>query len=157
MRFQATAVLVALCTLGRVLPAGAAAERIGSRGQMVYAPIYSEIPFAEGKRAVPLTATLSVRNTDRQNAITLKKVDYYDSSGRLVRAYLREARSLVPLASAEFILKESDRRGGISAGFIVEWTSEPTVSPPLIETVMIGTRSGQGISFVSPSRVIEER
>lgn len=128
-----------------------------SRGQAVYVPIYSEIPFAEAKKAVPLTATLSVRNTDRRNAITLKRVDYYDSSGRLVSAYLKASRALGPLSSAEFILKESDRRGGISASFIVEWTSESAVAPPVIEAVMIGTRSGQGISFATPSRVLEDR
>jgi hypothetical protein len=36
------------------------------------------------------------------------------------------------------------------------WTSKTNVNPPLIEGVMIGTRSGQGISFVSRGQVIQD-
>ena len=42
------------------------------------------------------------------------------------------------------------------ANFLVKWKSPTKVNPPLIEGVMIGTRSGQGISFVSRGQVIDE-
>jgi len=51
---------------------------------------------------------------------------------------------------------ESDTSGGFGASFIVRWTSENPVVPPVIECLMIGVRSGQGISIVSPGRVISE-
>ena len=51
------------------------------------------------------------------------------------------------MASAEFFVKESDTRGGVSASFLVEWVAEQSVSDPLVETVMIGTASTQGVSF----------
>jgi hypothetical protein len=84
-------------------------------------------------------------------------LDYHDSSGQLVRAYLKSPRSVGPLASVEYIVKESDRKGGISASFLVDWSSESPTLAPLIESVMISTRSAQGISFVTSGRVIEER
>jgi len=47
-------------------------------------------------------------------------------------------------------------RAGSGANFLVKWKSQTKVNPPLIEGVMIGTRSGQGISFVSRGQVINE-
>jgi hypothetical protein len=53
------------------------------------------------------------------------------------------------LASTRYIIAEGDKTGGSGANFIVVWKSENKVNPPIIEGVMIGTRSGQEISFVS--------
>jgi hypothetical protein len=38
----------------------------------------------------------------------------------------------------------------------VRWAAETAVVPPVIECLMIGTRSGQGISIVSQGRVVQE-
>jgi hypothetical protein len=54
-------------------------------------------------------------------------------------------------------VKESDTRGGVSASFLVEWVAEQSVSAPLVESVMIGTASTQGVSFTCPGRVIDDR
>jgi hypothetical protein len=63
---------------------------------------------------------------------------------------------LKPLAATEIFIPESDTSGGFGASFIVRWASEKAVVPPIIECLMIGARSGQGISFVSRSRVVQE-
>jgi hypothetical protein len=55
------------------------------------------------------------------------------------------------------VIKASDRGGGISAGFIVEWESEQPCVPPVVEAVMISTASTQGISFSSQARIVEEK
>jgi hypothetical protein len=60
------------------------------------------------------------------------------------------------MASTRYILTEGDTAGGSGANFLVKWQSPAKVNPPLIEGVMIGTRSGQGISFVSRGQVINE-
>jgi hypothetical protein len=60
------------------------------------------------------------------------------------------------MASTRFILTEGDTTGGSGANFLVTWQSRTKINPPLIEGVMIGTRSGQGISFVSRGQVIDE-
>ena len=120
-------------------------------------PAYSEIPFGEGKRTLNLTATLSIRNVDTEKAITVRRVDYYDSQGRLVRSCLQEPRVVGPLSSFEVLVKESDRSGGISASFLVQWESDAPINSPVAESIMIGAFSGQGISFVGRARVLEER
>jgi hypothetical protein len=64
---------------------------------------------------------------------------------------------LTATLSIRNIIKASDRSGGISAGFIVEWESEHLCVPPVVEAVMISTASTQGISFSSQARVVEEK
>ena len=127
------------------------------RGQTLYVPVYSEIPYGDRDQTLELTVTLSIRNIDRKGAVMVRKVDYHNAKGELVRAYAQEPRVLPPLATVEFVIKASDRSGGISAGFLVEWESEHLCVPPVVEAVMISTASTQGISFSSQARVVEEK
>jgi hypothetical protein len=127
-----------------------------SRGQTVYVPIYSHIYSGVKARPFDLAATLSIRNTNLKNSITLLAVKYYDSEGKLVEDYLIKPLQLNALVSTRYIITEADRAGGSGANFIVVWTSERNVNPPIIEAVMIGTHSGQGISFLSRGQVIRE-
>ena len=127
-----------------------------SAGQTVYVPIYSHIYSGLKGRPFNLAATLSIRNTDPKHAITLVSVKFYDSDGKLVKKYLDKPAELKAMASTRYILTESDAGGGSGANFLVKWASKTKVNTPLIEGVMIGTRSGQGISFVSRGQVIDE-
>lgn len=124
-------------------------------GETVYVPVYSHIYHQEGDREFDLTATLSVRNADPRRPIVVTAVRYYDSHGALVRTYIDAPLRLAPLASRPFVVAERDRTGGVGASFIVEWRAENEVASPVVEAVMISTASTQGISFVSPGRVID--
>jgi len=148
-----------LCLFIAVAASGvaAAAEQEMSRGQILYVPVYSEIPYGDRGFTMNLTVALSVRNTDFKHSMTVRRVEYHSATGALVRSYLTEPQVLKPLASSEFVVKESDRSGGISASFIVDWDGDASVSPPVVEAVMIGTASTQGISFTSAARVIKEK
>jgi len=116
--------------VGILAPADISAEDIKlSSGQTVYVSIYSHIYSGVKGRPFALSATLSLRNTNLKIPITLTSVKYYDSDGKL---------------------------GGSGANFIVVWKSDQKVNPPIIEAVMIGTHSGQGISFASRGQVIKE-
>lgn len=159
-RSQRHALQAAVATLlALALPAPrAAGEPAAARGQLLYLPVYSEIPYGDRQHTATLTATVSVRNTDRARPIRVTRVDYFDSGGKFLRSYLASpALELGPLAAEEFVVKESDRTGGISASFLVEWSADSPVSPPCVEAVMISTRWQQGISFLTQSRVLEER
>ena len=125
--------------------------------QTVYVPIYSHIYAEDRYRDTPflLTATLSVRNTDPGKPFTLKKVSYYDSKGALLQQYLDKPQIIEPLGSTRFIVPESETKGGSGAKFLVEWEAETPVIEPIIESVMIGTKLQQGISFISTGRVIK--
>jgi len=125
-------------------------------GQSVYVPIYSHIYSGVKSRPFDLTATLSVRNTDRKNSITVTSVAYYDTDGNLIKEYLDTPIKLKALASTRYIIPEGDKTGGSGANFIVKWKSTSAVNPPIIEGIMIGTKSGQGISFISNGRAIKD-
>ena len=127
-----------------------------SSGQAVYVPIYSHIYSGVKARPFDLAATLSIRNTNPKHAITLVSVKYYDSDGKLVQDYLNQPKELKALVTTRYIITEGDKTGGSGANFIVVWKSDQTVNQPIIEAVMIGTQSSQGISFLSRGRVIKE-
>jgi hypothetical protein len=63
---------------------------------------------------------------------------------------------LKPLASTDFFVAADDKIGGSGANFIVEWVAEKTVNEPVVEAIAIGTSSSQGISFVSPGKVLKQ-
>ena len=73
-----------------------------------------------------------------------------------MRRFVEEPRTLGPLQSFEAIIEEQDTSGGSGANFIVEWRSDVAINPPVIEAVMISTRSGQGISFTSRGVPIQQ-
>ena len=134
-----------------------AAENINlSTGQTVYVSIYSHIYSGVKARPFELAAILSIRNVDPEHPLTVFTVTYYDSDGNLIKEYLNEPTRLKALASIRYIIPEGDKTGGSGANFLVRWKSEKKMNPPIIESVMIGTRSGQGISFVSRGQVIKE-
>ena len=142
---------------GMMAPVDISAEDIQlSSGQTFYVPIYSHIYSGVKGRPFDLAATLSIRNTNLRNPITLVSVKYYDSDGKLVEDYLSQSKQLKALVTTRYIITEGDKTGGSGANFIVVWKSDQKVNPPIIEAVMIGTHSGQGISFVSRGQVIKE-
>ncbi len=126
-------------------------------GQTVYVPAYSQIYTVEQRRSIDLTTTLSLRNTDLTQPMILASVNYFNSSGALVRKYLEQPVELNPLAATEFVVDQQDESGGTGAAFVVEWVAQTPVSAPVIETVMIHTLGNQGLSFVSQGRVIKSR
>lgn len=124
--------------------------------QTVYVPLYSHIYADERFRDKPfnLTATLSIRNTDPKQSLHLTSVDYYDSSGKKLRSYITAPVEIKPLASTRYIVQNSDTSGGSGAKFLVHWETDTGITEPIIESIMIGTKLQQGISFVSRGRVI---
>jgi hypothetical protein len=119
--------------------------------------VYSHIalPGAE-QRTLYLSATLSIRNTDQHQRIVITAVEYYDTNGVLVEAYLPESFALAPMATTEVIVPQLDTRGGSGANFLVKWVAETEVSAPLIEVIMAGTAGNYSFAFARPGRVIQQ-
>ena len=152
-----TDIFLVLMMVGALSSIGQAAEEIKlTKGQTVYVPIYTHIYSGLKGRPFDLAATLSIRNTDPRNPITIAIVKYYNTGGKLIKDYIEAPVQLNVLASMRYVIKEGENGGGSGANFIVTWKSAEDVNPPIIEAVMIGTRSGQGISFVSRGQVIKQ-
>lgn len=143
-----TAVCALLFIMLAAFDAGAAEDRL-SRGQTLYIPVYSHIYSGDREKPIDLAVTLSIRNTDPQQTITVTTVDYYNSEGHLIEHYLDRPIRLAPMATVRYVVKESDKAGGSGANFIVRWQAAAAANAPLTESIMISTASQLGISFAS--------
>jgi hypothetical protein len=128
-----------------------------TRQEKVYIPVYSDIYHMSGDKRFLLTVTASVRNTSMRDTMFVYSVDYYDSNGTRLRQYLNRSILLKPLESAEFIVEYLEKQGGAGANFIVDWGTNSPNLKPVIQGVMIGTLSQQGISFVTEGVTIQRR
>jgi hypothetical protein len=145
-----------LLVLGILLVPFTAAVAAGlSQGQLVYVPIYSHIYSGDREHPLLLAATLSIRNTDPNHPITIVKVDYHDSDGKLLQHYLESSVTLSPAQSTRYVVKFSDKAGGSGANFYVTWKAGQPVNPPIIESIMISTQNQLGISFISRGQAVE--
>jgi hypothetical protein len=127
-----------------------------AKGQTLYVPVYSNVFSGPRSRPFPLATTLSIRNTDLSASFRVTTIDYYDMNGKLLRRHLERPLPIGPLGSTYVHLEEKDVAGGFGANFIVRWEADRVINAPIVECVMIGATSGQGISFVSPAREIKE-
>jgi hypothetical protein len=125
-------------------------------GQKVYVPVYSHI-YAKGGKPFLLETTLSFRNSDPNEDITIASVRYYDTDGNLIKDYLKKPMLINPLATVEFLVAQKEIEGGSGANFIVEWASDTKVNQPIIESVMIGIEGQTSISFVRTGIAIDKQ
>jgi hypothetical protein len=136
-------------------PPACAGEKNGlSDGQTIYVPAYSHIYSGDRERPFLLTVTLSIRNIDPTQPIKITQVNYYDTKGKVIKSFFDKPVILSPLESIRYVIPENDKAGGSGANFLVEWNSGKLVNPPIVESIMIGTQSQQGISFTSRGREI---
>ncbi|MFO0960624.1 MAG: DUF3124 domain-containing protein [Isosphaeraceae bacterium] len=172
-RWSSIAALAALmgCTQGGTPPngagggpaAGAGVEVLDAdalpeagRGQSLYVPVYASIATGNNSHPQLLAVTVSVRNTDPEHPIVVKRADYHDADGQLVRSDLPRPIRLAPMASTSFFLAESEPRGGSGASYRIDWEGPRGASSPAVESLMVRTVGSQGLSFTSQARVVRE-
>lgn len=148
--------LAALAVAVFTLPAHAGRKLMLSKGQKVYVPVYSHVYQGPKSRPYNLAALLSIRNVDYKHSITITAIKFFDDDGKLVKNYLDSPIVLPPLGTKGVRIPEHNKDGGSGANFTVRWESDTDVTVPIIQAVMIGTASTQGISFVCDGVVIEE-
>jgi hypothetical protein len=145
------------CAVSFAFSPGAGAEEPRlSKGETIYVSVYSNVFTGPKARPLDLSTILSIRNTDMKASLIVDAIDYYDTGGKLLRRHLASPETLNPLATKYIHIGESESAGGPGSNFIVKWHSGKPMNPPIVETVMLGTRGGQGISFVTPGRAIRE-
>lgn len=121
----------------------------------IYIPAYSHIYLLSGS-PYPLAATLSVRNTDPDERLYIKSVQYFDTSGNLVHDYLDRTIQLKPLETIEFFVAAEDSRGGSGANFLVNWATMAKINKPIVEAVMVGVQGSHSLSFRTVGTPIEK-
>jgi hypothetical protein len=140
----------------------AADEPALQSGQTLYLPIYSHVyhgdPGKDGKPAQTLVSThVSIRNTDPQTPIRLVSARYYDTGGKLVRSYLTATVTLAPLGTHEIFVPRTDTTGGSGANFLIAWTAETPVNPPIVEALHADIREARTLMFITTGQPIKAR
>lgn len=155
-KYMPSLILAGLAVVVFTLPALAGRLVHVSSGQLVYVPVYSHVYQGPKNRPYNLSALLSIRNVDSRSSISVTSVKYYNDHGDMKKSYFTKPVVIPPMATKEVYIPERDISGGSGANFTVKWEAPMDVSVPIIQAVMIGTASTQGISFVCDGVAIEE-
>jgi hypothetical protein len=139
---------------------GLAQEPVLSTGQRLYLPIYSHLLYGNanlgGKPGrYPLSALVSLRNTDPRVPIRIISARYYDTVGKLLREYFPKPALLPPLGTLELFLERNDMSGGSGANFIIAWQADEPANAPIVEAVHADITGNRTLSFITSARVIK--
>ena len=132
-----------------------ATEPTLSDGQTIYVPVYSEVFFGDRSGSILVRASIFIRNTDPNQAITVLSSEYRDTKGKLTKSFVDAPVAVAPLATLRFDIPEYDTSGHAGPSMLVRWKAERPVNAPLVQAVMISTIEHQGISFVTEGRPID--
>jgi hypothetical protein len=112
-----------------------------------YIPIYSDIYLDVQNQKTLLAATLSIRNTSYADSLFITKIDYFNTTGELVRSYIENSISIAPMGTINYVIEKDDDTGGSGANFIVVINAKNKNVKPLIQAVMMGITGNKAFSF----------
>jgi hypothetical protein len=119
-----------------------------------YVPVYSSVSMAQGKLRADFSVTLSVHNASEARVLVLKRIAYFDTSGKMVESYLKAPIALKPFSTIEVFIATSDVRGGTGANFVVDWAAAGEMAEPVVEALMVGGVGAGHYAFISQGRPI---
>lgn len=126
------------------------------KGQILYMPVYSNIPHYVDSVKTDMSAFVAFHNTDFKNKVRLQKVQYFDTKGKLVHDFLVDkTKELGPLETTDFYVPYRDQ-SGTGANFLIEWKSDSLITEPLVESITINLLSPTTVSVLSQGKVIKE-
>ena len=129
------------------------AENLAVSGAF-YVPVYSSVSMSQGKLRADFAVTLSVHNASETRPLVLKRIAYFDTSGKMVEGYLKSPIALKPFATVEVFIPASDVRGGTGANFVVDWAATGEIAEPAVEALMVGSVGPGHYAFISQGRPI---
>jgi hypothetical protein len=150
-------ICVALIFLNIILPRQLAAVEL-STGSAIYVPIYRSFYqiYGSSRDSYNLTSTACLHNTDPKQAIKVLSIDYYDSSGKMVKKIIDAPLIINPWNSKEVTIQPSTEAEDFGGNLIVRWKSDQPANPPLVEVLMTGQFLNRGVSFMTRGVEIKE-
>ena len=128
-------------------------------GQVLYLPIYSHVWHGEtGSKGRPaktlVSISVSIRNTDPAKSIRVTSAQYYDTDGKRLKEYVPSPKTIGPMGTYEIFVPRSDDTGGSGANFVISWTSDTPVNPPIVEGFHANLPAGRSFAFTTSARPI---
>ena len=129
------------------------AENLAVTGAF-YVPVYSSVSMSQGKLRADFSVTLSVHNASEARPLVVKRIAYFDTSGKMVESYLKSPIALKPFSTVEVFVATTDVRGGTGANFVVDWAATGEIAEPAVEALMVGGVGSGHYAFISQGRPI---
>jgi len=123
-------------------------------GGSFYVPAYSSVWISQGKVRADFSVTLSIHNASETKPLVIRRVAYFDGSGKMVESYLKGPVALKPFATIEAFVPNIDVRGGTGANFVVDWAASGEIAEPVMEALMLGSFASGHYAFISQGRPI---
>ena len=124
------------------------------KGQLLYLPVYSNVPYQIDTLKFDMSAFVAIHNTDLNNSILLSKVLYFNQDGRLVDDFLPNGTiTIKPLATKDFYIPYEDQ-SGTGANFLIEWSADSLVNEPLIESITICVKPNNSVAILSQGKIM---
>jgi hypothetical protein len=130
------------------------AENLAVSGAF-YVPVYSSVSMSAGRLRGDFSVTLSVHNASETKPLVLKRIAYFDTSGKMVESYLKAPVALKPFSTIEVFIAATDVRGGTGANFVVDWAATSEIAEPAVEALMVGSVGPGHYAFLSQGRPIK--
>jgi hypothetical protein len=128
-------------------------ENLGVAGAF-YVPAYSSVSLSQGRLRADFSVTLSIHNASETRPLVLKRIAYFDTSGKLVESYLKSPVAMKPFATIEVFIPATDVRGGTGANFVVDWAAAGEIAEPVIEALVVGSVGSGHYAFISQGRAL---
>lgn len=119
-----------------------------------YVPVYSSVSMSQGKLRADFSVTLSIHNASETRPLVLKRIAYFDTSGKIVESYLKSPIALKPFSTIEVFIAAADTRGGTGANFVVDWAAAGEIAEPAVEALTVGDVGSGHYAFISQGRPI---
>jgi hypothetical protein len=129
-------------------------DNLGVSGAF-YVPVYSSVSMSQGRLRADFSVTLSVHNASETRPLVLKRIAYFDTSGKIVENYLKSPIALKPFSTIEVFIAATDTRGGTGANFVIDWAATGEIAEPAVEALMVGDVGSGHYAFISQGRPIK--
>ena len=106
--------------------------------------------MSQGKLRADFSVTLSVHNASETRPLVLKRIAYFDTSGKMVESYLKSPVALKPFSTVEVFIAANDVRGGTGANFVVDWAATGEIAEPAVEALMVGSVGSRALCLHQP-------
>ena len=120
-----------------------------------YVPVYSSVSMSQGKLRADFSVTLTIHNASETRPLVLKRIAYFDTSGKMVENFLKSPIALKPFSTIEVFIATTDTRGGTGANFVVDWAATGEIAEPAVEALMVGGVGSGHYAFISQGRPIK--
>ena len=130
------------------------AEPVIATGSL-YVPVYSSVSMSQGKLRADFSVTLSIHNASETRPLVLRRIAYFDTSGKILESYLTAPVALKPFATVEVFVPTTDIRGGTGANFVVDWAATGEIAEPVVEALMVGGIGNGHYAFTTQGRPVK--